>query len=406
MLAPGLGVFQDLGNNAGLHGYVGQQLRADMRNSNQSTLECGMAMHCPVPGLVEPTNYGVYFFVQALGRYGVTNPADGREYTVQYFERARLERHPENSPPYDLLPGLLGVEATRYRHFPAEPPFEGTPERRHFAETGHALGGAFKRYWEANGGLERFGLPLSGELVEAGALDGRRYTVQYFERARFELHPEWAGTAAEVTLGQLGREALAARRRAAAGFVGVQGAQFVAGADRHAAKLKGVNYWPRDYPWRPWREWDLARVRGELDVAKSLGVNTLRAFVTVDDFGGPAAGWREQGSLDAFLALCRERRIRVVLGLFDSYRKWPAPGWDRWPAAGSAEEARDFAYLRAVVGPRRDDPTVLAYDLYNEPDWVSPAEWSWREHAANRLDWLARVATVSIAEDLFIEDAT
>ena len=79
MLAPGLGVFQDLGNNAGLHGYVGQQIRADLRNSNQATMECGMAMHCPVPGLVEPTSHGVYFFVQALGRYGVSNPGDGRE---------------------------------------------------------------------------------------------------------------------------------------------------------------------------------------------------------------------------------------------------------------------------------------------------------------------------------------
>ena len=79
MLAPGLGVFQHLGNNAGLHGYVGQQIRADLRSSNQATMECGMAMHCPVPGLVEPTSHGVYFFVQALGRYGVSNPGDGRE---------------------------------------------------------------------------------------------------------------------------------------------------------------------------------------------------------------------------------------------------------------------------------------------------------------------------------------
>ena len=33
---------------------------------------------------------------------------DGRTYTVQYFERVRLELHPENPPPYDVLLGQFG----------------------------------------------------------------------------------------------------------------------------------------------------------------------------------------------------------------------------------------------------------------------------------------------------------
>jgi hypothetical protein len=35
---------------------------------------------------------------------------EGRVYLVQYFERRRLEYHPENQPPYDILLGLLGRE--------------------------------------------------------------------------------------------------------------------------------------------------------------------------------------------------------------------------------------------------------------------------------------------------------
>jgi hypothetical protein len=41
--------------------------------------------------------------------------------------------------------------------------------------------------------------------------DGITYTVQYFERARFEYHPEYAGTEYEVLLGLLGNEMLRER---------------------------------------------------------------------------------------------------------------------------------------------------------------------------------------------------
>jgi len=40
---------------------------------------------------------------------------DGRAYIVQYFERARMEYHPENRPPYDVLLGLLGRRALNER---------------------------------------------------------------------------------------------------------------------------------------------------------------------------------------------------------------------------------------------------------------------------------------------------
>ncbi len=33
---------------------------------------------------------------------------DGQTYTVQYFERVRLEYHPENPTPYDVLLGQFG----------------------------------------------------------------------------------------------------------------------------------------------------------------------------------------------------------------------------------------------------------------------------------------------------------
>lgn len=75
---------------------------------------------------------------------------------------------------------------------------------RWFPETGHVIGGAFRTYWEERGGLSTFGYPLANELLD----DGR--TVQYFERAVFQWHPENADPH-KVLLRRLGAEALAGR---------------------------------------------------------------------------------------------------------------------------------------------------------------------------------------------------
>jgi hypothetical protein len=144
--------------------------------------------------------------------------------TVQYFERQRFELHPVNQPPYDVLLGRLGDDLLRrqgidWRTFPAA---EGErPGCRLFAETGHAVcdtpgGPRFLSYWSANGlqfdgragasyaeSLALFGLPLS-EPMEM-TIEGRSVLVQWFERARFEYHPQNPAPY-QVLLGRLGAE--------------------------------------------------------------------------------------------------------------------------------------------------------------------------------------------------------
>jgi hypothetical protein len=136
------------------------------------------------------------------------SPTDGRTYTVQYFERERFEYHPENGPGERVLLGLLGVQVALGRQdtaFARVAPVPDTPTRSYFAPTGHTLGGGFLRVWLARGGLPIFGYPISEEFAERSPLDGQVYTVQYFERARFEYHPEHLGTNQSVQLGLLGR---------------------------------------------------------------------------------------------------------------------------------------------------------------------------------------------------------
>lgn len=136
--------------------------------------------------------------------YPLTPAFHENGYLVQYFERSRFELHPENAgTPYEVLLGQLGKERLLSEGRPVPAPSKAPPAagEQLFPETGYRVGGTFLQYWQAHGGLFQFGYPLSPELNEPDGL-----TVQYFERARFELHPENAGTDYLVLLTLLGRE--------------------------------------------------------------------------------------------------------------------------------------------------------------------------------------------------------
>ena len=131
--------------------------------------------------------------------------SDGR--VVQYFERARFEVIGSGNTAFVGL-GLIGSDYIRARGlgFPRVAPTKNTSTLRYFPETGHTLRGAFKSFWDAKGGLSIFGFPLSEEITEQ-LDDGRNYTVQYFERARFEL----VGSQARLSL--LGSALVPCQRR-------------------------------------------------------------------------------------------------------------------------------------------------------------------------------------------------
>jgi hypothetical protein len=123
---------------------------------------------------------------------GEVSPLDSKPYTVQYFERAVFEYHPENQPPFNVLLSQLGT--FRYKQkYPNGAPDQtpnGSSGSVLFPETGKRLGGKFLDYWQQHGALAQQGYPISEEFAEKSDLDGKTYTVQYFERAVFEFHPE------------------------------------------------------------------------------------------------------------------------------------------------------------------------------------------------------------------------
>jgi hypothetical protein len=85
------------------------------------------------------------------------------------------------------------------------------PDSLYFDTVGHTLSGPFKAYWQQNGGLPVFGYPQTEPFGERDSDTSSVYTVQYFERQRYEYHYENSGTPYEVLLGRLGVELLERR---------------------------------------------------------------------------------------------------------------------------------------------------------------------------------------------------
>ncbi|GEM_PF-3749372 len=119
---------------------------------------------------------------------------------VQYFQRARFEWRQELSPGFQVVLGKLGREI----HGPPEAPVANLatpwdPNQRYFPQTGHIVSNAFLTFFDQHGGETMFGFPLSEARIENGII------VQWFEKARFEWHPE-NPEPYRVQLGLIGEE--------------------------------------------------------------------------------------------------------------------------------------------------------------------------------------------------------
>jgi hypothetical protein len=146
-------------------------------------------------------------------------------YTVQYVERQRFEYHPDLAgTPYEVQLGHLGVEEAAQRAdlhglwaFNPVPPNAQRPAGCiYLPEARHQLCGEFRLYWESHGlelgdpgvsfreCLALFGYPISEEFIDPAT----GLVTQYFERARFEWHPN-DPPPYRVLLGRLAADRLA-----------------------------------------------------------------------------------------------------------------------------------------------------------------------------------------------------
>ena len=124
----------------------------------------------------------------------------------------------------------------------------------------------------------------------------------------------------------------------------------------------------------------------ELALAEVTGFNSLRAVLQFAVWENDPAWFRS--AFAKFLAICTKHKIRVMPALFDdcvfgtnvdpAIGKQPEPldGWYAWAWSPSPGETmvkdtttypRIGKYVKDVIGSFKNDPAILAWDLYNEP---------------------------------------
>lgn len=154
----------------------------------------------------------VYGGLQAFG-YPLGPEQTSNGVLVQQFERARFEWRPELLKEDGPVPGvalsLLGQQRAAQLNL-SWPPGPDPGRGKYYKETGQAVQGGFYEYWQNNGGERVFGQPISPEVQLQSPVDGKIYTMQYFQRARMEYHPELP-PGHQVILGAVGSETAVGR---------------------------------------------------------------------------------------------------------------------------------------------------------------------------------------------------
>ena len=152
--------------------------------------------------------------------------------------------------------------------------------------------------------------------------------------------------------------------------------------------LVGADYIPRDAI-NQLEMWQAAtfnpqEIDQELAWAQAIGMNTMRVFLHDLLWQQDPKGFQQR--INVFLTIAAKHHIRPIFVLFDSCwdpnpqlgpQRPPIPGvhnsgWVQSPGMAALRDPSQYprleAYVKGVVGAFANDPRILAWDLWNEPD--------------------------------------
>ncbi|MEL6307620.1 MAG: cellulase family glycosylhydrolase, partial [Chloroflexota bacterium] len=148
------------------------------------------------------------------------------------------------------------------------------------------------------------------------------------------------------------------------GFVTLENGQFT--VDSEPFYVRGVNYYPAQYPWRRFlTETDIPSVEQELTLLRETGFNTLRIFLWHQALfqcpgsdGVPNIGVIQR--LDGIIQTASNAGFRLIVTLND------LPDLEDYFLYDNPLHTQQ--QVTYIVSRYRDEPAILAWDLRNEGD--------------------------------------
>lgn len=123
-------------------------------------------------------------------------------------------------------------------------------------------------------------------------------------------------------------------------------------------QIKGINYYPQQTPWDMFgAHFDSAIITKDFQLLKNLGLNTLRIFVSYEDFGGAKVKPAKLAKLKQVLDSAEASGLKVIVTLFDFYGDYSVQDW-----------TRTHHHAAQIITPFKKHKAILAWDIKNEPD--------------------------------------
>jgi hypothetical protein len=154
------------------------------------------------------------------------------------------------------------------------------------------------------------------------------------------------------------------------------------------------------------KTFDAETINKELELAASIGMNSIRVFLHDLLYEQDSAGFLKR--IDVFLKIADKHKIKVMLVFFDScWDPYPYLGKQRDPRPGvhnsgwiqspgvhvlrdSTEDKRLERYVKAVVKQFAKDNRIFCWDVWNEPDNRNSNSYSDYE-PVNKAELVARL---------------
>ncbi|MEM7537086.1 MAG: cellulase family glycosylhydrolase [Chloroflexota bacterium] len=140
-------------------------------------------------------------------------------------------------------------------------------------------------------------------------------------------------------------------------FVYVEGRQLM--LDGEPFVVRGINYYPQEYPWHDFLpNYQRSVVEEDLRTIKNLGLNTVRTFILYEHPGGPDVPDYVMDNMQHFLDYADRIGLKVMFGLFDFRADYNLLLW-----------SNGDRHMETILTEFADHPGLLAWDLKNEPDF-------------------------------------